>query len=268
MDVGKNNERNSYHLFRVVGNFCHPAREGGTNEHGLLSCWASQGLGVNSVVDGRWCVAIVGGHELWSAAMCMLLSRMLPNAIVLEAEDENDPIFKSGLVNLVLFCLSPPYLTGLESLLKLRTLFQAVPLILISDAEDNVAAMARRACRASCYLRTTSTVEDLWSMVATVLNGKLDCCKTKQRAGKKNSALTSRQKEVLTLLCQGRTNKEIGITLRLSDNTVRTHVSAIFNQLGVRNRTEAASLAKYLLGLVLTWSLKLVWGYNALLLFT
>jgi two-component system nitrate/nitrite response regulator NarL len=219
---------------------------------------------VDAAVDRRRCILVVGGHELWRTSMCALVARMIPGAAVLEAENENDPIFKLGCVKLVLFCLNPPYLTGLENLLKLRTHYSDVPLILVSDAEDSIAAMARRVCRSNCYLRSTASIEDLWTMVATVMNGKLDCRKRMQREGKRNSSLTLRQMEVLTLLCRGQTNKEIGITLQLSDNTVRTHVSAIFNLLGVRNRTEAASLAKYLLGFALVCLLKLVWNYDVM----
>jgi DNA-binding NarL/FixJ family response regulator len=99
-------------------------------------------------------------------------------------------------------------------------------------------------------------------MVAGVMKGKLDCCMSMQREGKRSALLTLRQMEVLTQLCRGQTNKEIGIALQMSDNTVRTHVSAIFSLLGVRNRTEAASLAKYLLGFAPIWLMKLAWSHQ------
>lgn len=52
--------------------------------------------------------------------------------------------------------------------------------------------------------------------------------------------LSARQREVLALLCKGRSNKEIGRALNLSESTVKVHVSAILQVLNVGNRTEAA----------------------------
>ena len=62
--------------------------------------------------------------------------------------------------------------------------------------------------------------------------------------------LTSRQRQVLELLCQGLTNKEIAAQLRRSEHTVRSHVQAILTILQVSCRTEAADAARRL-GLVL-----------------
>jgi two-component system, NarL family, nitrate/nitrite response regulator NarL len=207
---------------------------------------------MKSVIDEKYCLAIIGGHELWREAICTLLSRMMPNAMIFGASDENDPVFSAGNVNLVIFCLSPPYLKGLERLLKLRHRFQAVPLILISDAEDNIAALAMRVRGANGFLRASASIEELWAMISDALSGKLNFPLSNQEfSGEAKLSLTPRQLEVFVLLCQGRTNKEIGSRLCMSDNTVRTHVSAIFDLLGVRNRTEAAVLGRNLIGILL-----------------
>jgi DNA-binding NarL/FixJ family response regulator len=58
------------------------------------------------------------------------------------------------------------------------------------------------------------------------------------------AGLTLRQVEVLRLLCDGRSNKEIGRMLGLSDKTVKVHVTAIFRAFNVVNRMRAAAAAK------------------------
>jgi len=56
-------------------------------------------------------------------------------------------------------------------------------------------------------------------------------------------ALTSREREVFALLADGQSNREIARTLRVSEKTVKTHVSAVLAKLGVADRTQAALLA-------------------------
>ena len=60
---------------------------------------------------------------------------------------------------------------------------------------------------------------------------------------KSGVSLTSRQIDVLRLLCEGRSNKEIGRMLGVSQKTVKVHVTAIFRALNVVNRTQAAAKA-------------------------
>jgi len=55
--------------------------------------------------------------------------------------------------------------------------------------------------------------------------------------------LTSRELEVLTLIVKGRSNKDIAITLSISEATVKTHINNIFSKLGVNDRTQAATMA-------------------------
>ena len=54
------------------------------------------------------------------------------------------------------------------------------------------------------------------------------------------SPLTQREQDVLQLLADGKRNKEIAVTLNLSENTIETHLKAIFKKLRVRTRVEAA----------------------------
>jgi DNA-binding NarL/FixJ family response regulator len=57
-------------------------------------------------------------------------------------------------------------------------------------------------------------------------------------------ALTGRERDVLELLALGRTNREIGETLFISEKTASVHVSNLIAKLGVANRTEAAAKAR------------------------
>jgi two-component system NarL family response regulator len=59
----------------------------------------------------------------------------------------------------------------------------------------------------------------------------------------RGDALTSRELDVLKLLAKGRSNKEIGSDLFISESTVKSHVRSMFRKLHVRSRTEAIGAA-------------------------
>ncbi len=67
--------------------------------------------------------------------------------------------------------------------------------------------------------------------------------------GEATNALTARQMDVLNLLKDGKSNKEIALTLSLAEDTVKVHCAAIFRKLGVTNRTQAAIAAERIDGL-------------------
>jgi two-component system NarL family response regulator len=57
------------------------------------------------------------------------------------------------------------------------------------------------------------------------------------------NALTGRELDVLTLLARGKSNKEIGVNLYISETTVKSHLRSIFTKLNVLSRTEAITTA-------------------------
>jgi two-component system NarL family response regulator len=65
----------------------------------------------------------------------------------------------------------------------------------------------------------------------------------KLAAGMSSEALTGRELDVLTLLARGKSNKEIGVNLYISETTVKSHLRSIFTKLNVLSRTEAITAA-------------------------
>ena len=73
--------------------------------------------------------------------------------------------------------------------------------------------------------------------------GKLDRIERSEPPEEEPFGLTPRERQVLTLVSEGRTNREIGDTLYMAEKTASVHVSRILSKLGVRSRTEAAAVA-------------------------
>ena len=124
------------------------------------------------VLPERWRISIMGGHELWRESLCLFLSRIFPSAIIFEAADATDPVFQHSMVNLIVFCLSPPYLQGLERLLELRRRFSLTPVIMISDIQDNLADTVLRTHNATAFLRASASAEEIFSTIADILGGR------------------------------------------------------------------------------------------------
>ncbi len=210
--------------------------------------WSEQ-RAMSFLAKERWCVLIADGYDLYREALCVLLSKMLPHAVVFGVSgDKHDPPPGAVPVKLVLLRLTPPYMRGFDMLRTLHRRFPITPIVLLSDViDDSVVTMAR--ARGACgFLHASASPEDLMYAINDVLAGRPVFPDDGDRVLKgANFQLSPRQVEVLDLLCKGMTNKEIGSRLRMSDNTVRTHVAAIFDILGVRNRTEAAMLGRHLL---------------------
>ncbi len=86
------------------------------------------------------------------------------------------------------------------------------------------------------------TCEPAWKQFVTLLENFLPG--TLSASAQALDALTSREKEILSLVARGLANGPISIRLKISDKTVRNHVSRIFEKLGVGNRAEAVAMAR------------------------
>lgn len=202
---------------------------------------------MDSFVKERWCILIIDEHALNREAISLLLSRVLPTVMVFEVTSVKESLlFDAGSVSLILLGLRPPYMKGFDMLLELRRRFPITPVVVLSNTVDVKVAMMARARGASGLFNTSGDTEDFLAAIQHALAGKSGFTHEKRRIARymEDFRLSPRQAEVFDLLCKGLSNKEIGSTLHMSCNTVRTHVSAIFNMLGVRNRTEAVILGR------------------------
>ena len=159
-------------------------------------------------------------------------------------------------VDLVLLDIQMPGMNGLDGLRPLREAFPQARVVLVSASVAPDAVREARARGADGFLPKSASGADILDAITLALSG-LPCFPAANTpvpppAGHPAPALTTRQSDVLRLLCAGKPNKVIARELGLSENTVRVHVAAIFGQLGVNSRS-AALLAAQRLGLV-QWS--------------
>jgi two-component system, NarL family, nitrate/nitrite response regulator NarL len=197
-------------------------------------------------------ILIVDDHALFRAGIVLLLSRLDPEVEVVEVGSVEDAFALARptppAFDLVLLDLTLRGTTGLDSVRAMRETFPGSAVVILSGIESPDAMREARAKGAQGYIVKAVSADSMLASLRTVLSGHTHFPLIKI-AGTGEAKLTPRQLEILRLLCVGRTNKEIAAELRMSDNTVRSHLLFVFRALGVRTRTEAA-LAARRMGLV------------------
>jgi DNA-binding NarL/FixJ family response regulator len=131
--------------------------------------------------------------------------------------------------------------SGAEVCEEIRAVSPATRVLLISGA-GVVSPSVARAAGASGFISKD------WSAVDVVKAVRMVSLGTEVFAdhGALDSPLSEREQEVLSLIANGSTNKEIAVKLHLSPHTIKEHTSAIYRKLGVRNRAEATRQAQRL----------------------
>jgi DNA-binding NarL/FixJ family response regulator len=149
--------------------------------------------------------------------------------------------------------LSMPGVRGFSGLMYLRAQYPSLPIVVVSANDDP--AVIRRCMEfgASGFIPKTLGIEALRAAVARVLQGEIfippDVDLTRPSDAEttatiaKLATLTPQQVRVLMMLSGGLLNKQIAYELGVSEATVKAHVSAILQKLGVESRTQAVIAA-------------------------
>jgi len=197
-------------------------------------------------------VLIVDDHQLVRDGINLLLSTFDEFEIVGLAEDGASGVtaYHALRPDVVLMDLVMPTLDGPEAIERIRAKdSEARILILTSFVEDEQVQRAI-AAGATGYLLKHASPEQLAAAIHAAHAGRptIDAEAAQALIRSSNQPqdryeLTPREREILALLVEGKTNKEIAQILFLSPATVRDYVSQILDKLDVKNRTEAATLA-------------------------
>jgi DNA-binding NarL/FixJ family response regulator len=131
--------------------------------------------------------------------------------------------------------------SGAEVCEEIRAVSPATRVLLISGA-GVVSPSVARAAGASGFISKDWSAVDVVKAVRMVSLGS----EVFAAHGALDSPLSEREEEVLSLIADGSTNKEIAARLHLSPHTIKEHTSAIYRKLGVRNRAEATRQAQRL----------------------
>ena len=206
-------------------------------------------------------ILIVDDHALVRRGMNYVVKEGFPDADVIEAESSAaalEALRTGGKVDMALVDVRMPDLDGLELLRAIKTEWEELPVIMLSTYENAPYVKRALADGAAGYLLKDATPEDLSQAINVAMSGSGNVLSPRviqnlfedQEASNASSngrrseySLTQREHDILALLAEGRSNREIAGRLYLSEKTVKAHLAAIFRKLGVTNRTQAAMMA-------------------------
>jgi DNA-binding NarL/FixJ family response regulator len=203
----------------------------------------------------RFRVVIADDHPLFRDALRVALSGLPKQLEVAEAGtfEEISPLLEGGNVDLVLLDLSMPGTRGFSGLMFLRAQFPDVPVVIVSANDEPSVIRRCMAFGASGFISKRLDVATMRSAITAVLEGSvwtppdvdLSAAEDRQAAevAARLATLTPQQVRVLMMLSSGLLNKQIAYELDVSEATVKAHVSAILQKLGVESRTQAVIAA-------------------------
>ncbi len=152
----------------------------------------------------------------------------------------------------VLMDLGLPGLAGPEAIRTVTALGPAVKVITISGNDDDVQVGAAIGTGSAAFISKAAPLDQTVTIVAQAIDGTLIPGTWLSAHGLADSsslnkiALTDRQVQVLAMICQGKSNREIADSLGISEITAKTHVGGIFRELQVASRTQAVLVAQRL----------------------
>jgi DNA-binding NarL/FixJ family response regulator len=204
---------------------------------------------------------IADDHPLFRGALRQAVAGVMPSAVIDEAgtfEELTALLACDAETDLVMLDLSMPGVSGFSGLIYLRAQFPTIPVVIVS-ASDDVGTIRRSLdFGASGFIPKRFGVEtlgdallkvmagDIWIPADTDLAFTADPEMTKLRD--RLMTLTPQQVRVLMMLSEGLLNKQIAYELSVSEATIKAHVSAILQKLGVESRTQAVIAAAKISG--------------------
>ena len=208
-------------------------------------------------------ILIVDDHALVRRGMGHVVRESFSDAEILEASSAAEAMEAMATTgaDIALVDVRMPDLDGLELLHDMRERWPNVPVIMLTSFDH--AHYVRRALAegAAGYMLKDATPEDLEQAIKVALSGGgnvlsprviQNLFETVEGATplengdvhhRPTSSLTQRETDILALLSEGRSNRDISRALFLSEKTVKAHLAAVFRKLGVTNRTQAAMAA-------------------------
>jgi two-component system, NarL family, response regulator len=198
--------------------------------------------------EGPVGVLVADDHPVVRAGLVAAISRHSDMNLIAEAKDGNEAVEKAlaYLPDVCLIDLRMPFMDGIDVIMRILEKRPTARLVILSSYETQEDVYRAMKAGAKGYLLKEAPMEEIIGCIRAVARRQTWISpKVGAHLAKRVSEheLTARENEVLRELTAGKSNKEIGAALDISEATVKVHVTHILEKLKVTGRTEAINAA-------------------------
>jgi DNA-binding NarL/FixJ family response regulator len=206
-------------------------------------------------------LVIADDHPLFRDALRQAVASVVASAKIDEAgafEELTALLGQDSDIDMILLDLSMPGISGFSGLIYLRAQYPAIPVVIVSASDDIATIRSSLDFGASGFIPKRFGVETLREAIGKVMAGEvwvppdvdLSAAADPEMTQLRDRlvTLTPQQVRVLMMLSEGLLNKQIAYELGVSEATIKAHVSAILQKLGVESRTQAVIAAAKIAG--------------------
>lgn len=205
-------------------------------------------------------ILIVDDHAVVRDGLAMMIARREDFVVVGEARNGREAVERARELtpDVILMDLRMPEMNGVEAMRSIRQENAGVKFLVLTTYDSDEYIFDAIQAGAKGYLLKDASREELFQAVRAVYQGDsliepgvasrvlerlTQLARQASQGAEPASLLSAREIEVLQLMAQGAANKTIAVQLSISESTVKTHVSNIFQKLEVSHRTEAVTKA-------------------------
>jgi DNA-binding NarL/FixJ family response regulator len=190
----------------------------------------------------------VDDHPLLREGIAAIINSQPGMQLIAQASTGREAIqqYRAHRPDVTLMDLRLPDMSGIDTMIAIRSEFEDAKIVMLTTFEGDVEIQRALAAGARGYVLKSMPPKELADVVRQVHAGKKRIppdVAAHLAEHLSDEALTEREREVLRHVAAGNRNREIGVTLHISEETVKVHLKHIMEKLGASDRTEAVTIA-------------------------
>ena len=192
-------------------------------------------------------VYVIDDHPLMRDALTMLVHRVKPGLKIVPVPKLNvieSTVEKNGPAELFCLDLQLPDTLGISGVQVLKAKYPDVPLAVITSSSANEFEDRCMEAGAEAFIEKSNSPAQIIAGLRTLLVSDEDAATEDAATPSGPTKLSKRQKQLILMLDQGLSNRDIAEKLDISEHTVKVHFWRLFRRLGVNSRTQALHFAR------------------------